>query len=58
MKFGHQVDIHFAPPNVHFRGQSGHDDCSVKCPLMTQSGHAARPPITDDRVTRTATQTL
>ena len=23
-----------------FRGQSGHDNCTAKCPLMTQSGHS------------------
>jgi hypothetical protein len=25
-----------------FGGKSGHDDCTAKCPLVTQSGHANR----------------
>jgi hypothetical protein len=28
--------------NVHVRGQSEHDFCNAKCPLMTQSGHSGR----------------
>ena len=35
------ADMPRCTANVRFRGSSGHDDCSAKCPLMTQSGHGA-----------------
>ena len=31
--------------NVRFEGNNGHDATVTRCPLMTQSGHAACPPL-------------
>jgi hypothetical protein len=36
-----KADMHLALRNVRFRGQSGHDECTAKYPLMTQSGRDA-----------------
>jgi putative tryptophan/tyrosine transport system substrate-binding protein len=39
VRFWHKADISSCTAHVRFRGQSGHDYCIAKCPLMTQSGH-------------------
>jgi len=35
------ADINVRAEHVRFRGQSGHSQIAIQCPLMTQSGHVA-----------------
>ena len=39
--YWHKADIEELAVNVRFRGKSGHQDLTPRCPLMTQSGHRA-----------------
>jgi hypothetical protein len=41
VRYWHLADIDAASENVCFRGQSGHRWRTLKCLLLTQSGHAA-----------------
>ena len=40
VRYWHKADIASCIAHVRFRGRSGHGDCTAKCTLMTQSGHA------------------
>jgi hypothetical protein len=37
--FWHLADINVRAEHVRFRGQSGHSQIAIQCPLMTLSGH-------------------
>ena len=39
VRYWHLADIPTEPPNVRFRGLSGHGPDLLRCPLMTHSGH-------------------
>jgi hypothetical protein len=40
LRYWPKADISSCTAHVRFRRYIGHDDCTAKCPLMTQSGHA------------------
>ena len=41
VRYWHLADMPSCTAHVRFWGKSGHDVLHRKCPLMTQSGHAA-----------------